>query len=63
MAPTSANSAGPGSIPSSKTFRKDLPIARVGADVLIAYEMNGSALPAEHGFPASSFPGSTEPTA
>jgi DMSO/TMAO reductase YedYZ molybdopterin-dependent catalytic subunit len=31
---------------------KDLPIARVEADVLIGYEMNGSALPAEHGFPA-----------
>jgi DMSO/TMAO reductase YedYZ molybdopterin-dependent catalytic subunit len=33
-------------------FIKDLPIARVEADVLIAYEVNGSALPAEHGFPA-----------
>jgi DMSO/TMAO reductase YedYZ molybdopterin-dependent catalytic subunit len=33
-------------------FIKDLPIARVEADVLIAYELNGSALPAEHGFPA-----------
>jgi DMSO/TMAO reductase YedYZ molybdopterin-dependent catalytic subunit len=32
-------------------FIKDLPIARVEADVLIAYEMNGSSLPAEHGFP------------
>lgn len=33
-------------------FVKDLPIARVEADVLVAYELNGSALPAEHGFPA-----------
>ena len=33
-------------------YVKDLPIARVTDDVLIAYEMNGSALPAEHGFPA-----------
>jgi DMSO/TMAO reductase YedYZ molybdopterin-dependent catalytic subunit len=33
-------------------YIKDLPIARVEADVLIGYEMNGSALPAEHGFPA-----------
>ena len=32
-------------------YLKDLPIARVEDDVLIAYEMNGSALPAEHGFP------------
>ena len=33
-------------------YLKDLPIARVEDDVMIAYEMNGSALPAEHGFPA-----------
>jgi len=33
-------------------YTKDLPIARVEADVLIAYEMNGSPLPAENGFPA-----------
>jgi DMSO/TMAO reductase YedYZ molybdopterin-dependent catalytic subunit len=33
-------------------YIKDLPIARVESDVLIGYEMNGSALPAEHGFPA-----------
>ena len=33
-------------------YIKDLPIARVEADVLIGYEMNGSPLPAEHGFPA-----------
>jgi DMSO/TMAO reductase YedYZ molybdopterin-dependent catalytic subunit len=32
-------------------YIKDLPIARVEADVLIGYEMNGSPLPAEHGFP------------
>jgi len=33
-------------------FGKDLEIARVNADVLIAYEMNGRSLPPEHGFPA-----------
>ena len=33
-------------------YVKDLPIGRVEADVLIGYEMNGSALPSEHGFPA-----------
>jgi len=33
-------------------YLKDLPIARVENDVLIAYEINGNALPAEHGFPA-----------
>jgi DMSO/TMAO reductase YedYZ molybdopterin-dependent catalytic subunit len=33
-------------------YMKDLPIARVEADVLIGYELNGSELPAEHGFPA-----------
>jgi DMSO/TMAO reductase YedYZ molybdopterin-dependent catalytic subunit len=33
-------------------YVKDLPLARAQEDVLIAYEMNGKALPAEHGFPA-----------
>ena len=33
-------------------YVKDLPIARLEADALVAYEMNGDALPAEHGFPA-----------
>ena len=33
-------------------YVKDLPIARIDADVLIGYELNGSALAAEHGFPA-----------
>jgi DMSO/TMAO reductase YedYZ molybdopterin-dependent catalytic subunit len=33
-------------------FVKDLPIERAGADVLIAYEMNGAPLAPEHGFPA-----------
>ena len=32
-------------------YTKDLPMMRVGADVLLAYEMNGSPLPPEHGFP------------
>jgi len=35
-------------------YMKDLPIARVADDVLIAYEMNGSALLAEHGFSGTS---------
>lgn len=34
------------------SYVKDLPIARVASDVLIAYEMNGAPLAAEHGFPA-----------
>ena len=33
-------------------YLKDLPITRVEANVLIAYEMNSRALLAEHGFPA-----------
>ena len=33
-------------------FVKDLPLARLAAgDVLLAYELNGAPLPAEHGFP------------
>jgi DMSO/TMAO reductase YedYZ molybdopterin-dependent catalytic subunit len=32
-------------------FVKDLPIARVASDVLITYEMNGSPLAPERGFP------------
>ena len=31
---------------------KDLPLERMPSDVLIAYELNGAPLPAEHGFPA-----------
>lgn len=34
------------------SYVKDLPIARVASDVLIAYELNGAPLPAEHGYPA-----------
>jgi DMSO/TMAO reductase YedYZ molybdopterin-dependent catalytic subunit len=33
-------------------YVKDLPLERVPSDVLIAYELNGAPLPAEHGFPA-----------
>ena len=33
-------------------YAKDLPLSRVHADVLIGYQLNGDALPAEHGFPA-----------
>jgi DMSO/TMAO reductase YedYZ molybdopterin-dependent catalytic subunit len=32
-------------------YAKDLPISRAESDVLLAYEMNGSALLSEHGFP------------
>jgi DMSO/TMAO reductase YedYZ molybdopterin-dependent catalytic subunit len=35
-----------------EAYVKDLPIARVAADVLVAYEMNDAPLAAEHGFPA-----------
>jgi DMSO/TMAO reductase YedYZ molybdopterin-dependent catalytic subunit len=35
-----------------EAYVKDLPIDRVNADVLIAYEMNGEPLAPEHGFPA-----------
>lgn len=33
-------------------YLKDLPLNRVASDVLIAYEINGAPLPAEHGYPA-----------
>ena len=33
-------------------YVKDLPLDRIAADVLIAYEMNGAPLRPEHGFPA-----------
>jgi DMSO/TMAO reductase YedYZ molybdopterin-dependent catalytic subunit len=33
-------------------YTKDLPIDRIGQDVLIAYEMNGKPLLPEHGYPA-----------
>ena len=37
---------------SCEWFVKDLPLERVAAgDVLLAYELNGAPLPAEHGFP------------
>jgi sulfane dehydrogenase subunit SoxC len=35
-----------------QAFVKDLPLERVPSDVLVAYELNGAPLPAEHGFPA-----------
>jgi sulfane dehydrogenase subunit SoxC len=35
-----------------QAYVKDLPLERVPSDVLIAYELNGVPLPAEHGFPA-----------
>jgi DMSO/TMAO reductase YedYZ molybdopterin-dependent catalytic subunit len=37
---------------SCEWFIKDLPLDRLAAgDVLLAYELNGASLPAEHGFP------------
>lgn len=33
-------------------YVKDLPLARIDQDVLVAYELNGAPLPVEHGFPA-----------
>lgn len=33
-------------------YQKDLPIARVDGDILVAYEINGGPLPAENGYPA-----------
>jgi DMSO/TMAO reductase YedYZ molybdopterin-dependent catalytic subunit len=37
---------------SCDAFVKDLPLDRVAADVLIAYEMNGEPLRAENGYQA-----------
>jgi DMSO/TMAO reductase YedYZ molybdopterin-dependent catalytic subunit len=37
---------------SCEAFVKDLPLERVAADVLVAYEMNGAPLRPEHGYPA-----------
>lgn len=34
------------------TYMKDLPIDRIGQDILVAYEMNGKPLLPEHGYPA-----------
>jgi DMSO/TMAO reductase YedYZ molybdopterin-dependent catalytic subunit len=36
-------------------YVKDLPLARVAEDVLLAYEMNGAPLLGEHGFPVRLF--------
>nr|WP_283808687.1 molybdopterin-dependent oxidoreductase [Variibacter gotjawalensis] len=33
-------------------YQKDLPIARIDDDILVAYELNGGPLPAENGYPA-----------
>jgi DMSO/TMAO reductase YedYZ molybdopterin-dependent catalytic subunit len=37
---------------SCDAYVKDLPLDRLAADVLVAYEMNRAPLPPEHGFPA-----------
>jgi sulfane dehydrogenase subunit SoxC len=37
----------------NEAYVKDLPLQRIeDRDVLVAYELNGDPLPAEHGFPA-----------
>src|SRR5262249_61657830 len=37
---------------SVEAYVKDMPVDRVNADVLVAYEMNGEPLMPQHGFPA-----------
>ena len=34
-----------------EAYLKDLPLSRIGHDVLLATELNGTALPPEHGYP------------
>jgi DMSO/TMAO reductase YedYZ molybdopterin-dependent catalytic subunit len=41
----------PKSPPGELKFARSIPIAKARADVLLAYKMNGSELPPEHGFP------------
>lgn len=41
----------PKSPPGELTFARSIPVSKARADVLLAYKMNGSELPAEHGFP------------
>jgi DMSO/TMAO reductase YedYZ molybdopterin-dependent catalytic subunit len=41
----------PKSPPGELRFARSIPLSKSRADVLLAYEMNGSDLPAEHGFP------------
>jgi DMSO/TMAO reductase YedYZ molybdopterin-dependent catalytic subunit len=41
----------PKSPPGELRFSRSIPLSKARADVLLAYKMNGSDLPAEHGFP------------
>jgi DMSO/TMAO reductase YedYZ molybdopterin-dependent catalytic subunit len=41
----------PKSPPGQLRFARSIPLSKARADVLLAYKMNGSNLPAEHGFP------------
>jgi DMSO/TMAO reductase YedYZ molybdopterin-dependent catalytic subunit len=43
--------ADPKSPPGELTFARSIPVSKARADVLLAYKMNGSELPAQHGFP------------
>jgi DMSO/TMAO reductase YedYZ molybdopterin-dependent catalytic subunit len=41
----------PKSPPGELTFARSIPLSKAAADVLLAYKMNGSELPPQHGFP------------
>ena len=41
----------PKSPPGELTFARSIPVSKARADVLLAYKMNGSELPPQHGFP------------
>jgi DMSO/TMAO reductase YedYZ molybdopterin-dependent catalytic subunit len=41
----------PKSPPGELTFARSIPLGKATADVLLAYKMNGSQLPSQHGFP------------
>lgn len=41
----------PKSPPGELTFSRSIPLSKATADVLLAYKMNGSDLPPQHGFP------------
>ena len=41
----------PKSPPGELTYARSIPVSKARADVLLAYKMNGSELPSQHGFP------------
>jgi DMSO/TMAO reductase YedYZ molybdopterin-dependent catalytic subunit len=41
----------PKSPPGELTFARSIPVSKARADVLLAYKINGSELPSQHGFP------------